>query len=69
MLHSCSASSIRHRPADQRDSDLVCAAGVVLELEDCAYPLVKGIVATTSLETAFKGKRRVCLSIFGCVLY
>jgi malate dehydrogenase len=29
--------------------------GVVLELEDCSYPLVQGIVATTtSLETAFK---------------
>jgi len=29
--------------------------GVVLELEDCSYPLVQGIVATTtSLEAAFK---------------
>lgn len=28
--------------------------GVVLELNDCAYPLVDGIVATTDPEVGFK---------------
>ena len=28
--------------------------GVVLEITDCAYPLVVGVVATTSEEEAFK---------------
>jgi len=28
--------------------------GVVLEITDCAFPLVKGVVATTSVEEAFK---------------
>lgn len=29
-------------------------AGVVMELEDCAYPLVHGIIATTDLKVAFE---------------
>ena len=29
--------------------------GVCMELEDCAFPLLKGIVATSSLDEAFKG--------------
>jgi len=29
-------------------------AGVVLEITDCAFPLVRGVVATTSVEEAFK---------------
>lgn len=29
--------------------------GVVMELEDCAFPLLKGIVPTASLEEGFKG--------------
>lgn len=29
--------------------------GVVMELEDCAFPLLKGIVATASLEAGFAG--------------
>lgn len=29
--------------------------GVVMELQDCAFPLLKGIVATASLEEGFKG--------------
>ncbi len=30
-------------------------AGVVMELQDCAFPLLKGIVPTASLEEGFKG--------------
>jgi malate dehydrogenase len=29
--------------------------GVVMEIDDCAFPLVSGIVATTGLDTAFDG--------------
>ena len=29
--------------------------GVVMELEDCAFPLLKGIVPTASLDEGFKG--------------
>ena len=29
--------------------------GVVMELQDCAFPLLKGITATSSLEAGFKG--------------
>ena len=29
--------------------------GVVMELEDCAFPLLKGVVATASLDEGFKG--------------
>ncbi|MDB6121203.1 MAG: malate dehydrogenase [Pedosphaera sp.] len=29
--------------------------GVVMELEDCAYPMLKGIVATANLDEGFKG--------------
>jgi len=29
-------------------------SGVVLEITDCAFPLVRGVVATTSVEEAFK---------------
>lgn len=29
--------------------------GVVMELEDCAFPLLKGVVPTASLEEGFKG--------------
>ena len=29
--------------------------GVVMELQDCAFPLLKGIVATSSLDEGFKG--------------
>jgi malate dehydrogenase len=29
--------------------------GVVMELDDCAFPLLKGVVATTNLEEGFRG--------------
>ena len=29
--------------------------GVVMELQDCAFPLLKGIVATASLDEGFAG--------------
>src|SRR5271170_4212283 len=29
--------------------------GVVMELDDCAFPLLKGVVPTASLEEGFKG--------------
>src|SRR5579859_2890606 len=29
--------------------------GVVMELDDCAFPLLKGIVATASLDEGFRG--------------
>src|SRR6266567_3515339 len=29
--------------------------GVVMELDDCAYPLLKGLVATANLEEGFRG--------------
>src|SRR5215472_15763389 len=29
--------------------------GVVMELDDCAFPLLKGIVPTSSLDEGFKG--------------
>ncbi|MBI5384350.1 MAG: malate dehydrogenase [Verrucomicrobia bacterium] len=29
--------------------------GVVMELDDCAFPLLKGVVATSSLDEGFKG--------------
>ena len=34
---------------------LPALGGVVMELQDCAFPLLKGIVATASLEEGFKG--------------
>ena len=34
---------------------LQALGGVVMELQDCAFPLLKGIVATTSLDEGFKG--------------
>jgi len=34
---------------------LPALGGVVMELQDCAFPLLKGIVATASLETGFGG--------------
>jgi len=34
---------------------LPALGGVVMELQDCAFPLLKGIVATSSLEVGFKG--------------
>jgi malate dehydrogenase len=34
---------------------LPALGGVVMELEDCAFPLLKGIVATASLEEGFRG--------------
>jgi len=30
-------------------------AGVVLEITDCAFPLVRGVVATTDVKEAFTG--------------
>src|SRR2546426_12541101 len=29
--------------------------GVVMELEDCAFPLLKGVVATANLDEGFRG--------------
>eukprot|EP00455_Lapot_gusevi_P028621 TRINITY_DN305_c0_g1_i2.p2 TRINITY_DN305_c0_g1~~TRINITY_DN305_c0_g1_i2.p2 ORF type:complete len:339 (+),score=150.77 TRINITY_DN305_c0_g1_i2:81-1097(+) len=37
------------------DIDVNRLRGVVMEIDDCAYPLVKGVVATSDLEAAFKG--------------
>jgi malate dehydrogenase len=34
---------------------LPALGGVVMELEDCAFPLLKGIAATASLDEGFKG--------------
>lgn len=34
---------------------LPALGGVVMELEDCAFPLLKGVVATASLEEGFRG--------------
>src|SRR5437588_272714 len=34
---------------------LPALAGVVMELEDCAFPLLKGIVPTSSLDEGFRG--------------
>src|SRR5476649_2526480 len=34
---------------------LPALAGVVMELEDCAFPLLKGVVATASLAEGFAG--------------
>src|SRR6476469_4635267 len=34
---------------------LPALGGVVMELDDCAFPLLKGIVPTASLEEGFKG--------------
>ena len=34
---------------------LPALGGVVMELDDCAFPLLKGIVATASLEEGFRG--------------
>ena len=34
---------------------LPALGGVVMELQDCAFPLLKGIVPTSSLEEGFKG--------------
>ena len=34
---------------------LPALGGVVMELQDCAFPLLKGITATSSLEAGFKG--------------
>jgi malate dehydrogenase len=36
------------------ESALPVLAGVVMELQDCAFPLLKGIVATASLDEGFK---------------
>ena len=35
--------------------------GVVMELDDCAFPLLKGIVATADLEEGFRGVNWACL--------
>src|SRR5260221_625833 len=34
---------------------LSALGGVVMELDDCAFPLLKGVVATASLEEGFRG--------------
>ena len=34
---------------------LPALGGVVMELQDCAFPLLKGVVATSSLDEGFKG--------------
>lgn len=35
--------------------------GVVMELDDCAFPLLKDVVATTDLDTGFKDVNWACL--------
>jgi len=35
--------------------------GLVMELEDCAYPLLAGVVATTDVKEAFTGVNYACL--------
>ena len=37
------------------ESALPALGGVVMELQDCAFPLLKGIVATSSLDEGFAG--------------
>src|SRR5215813_11200276 len=34
---------------------LPALSGVVMELDDCAFPLLKGVVATASLDEGFRG--------------
>jgi malate dehydrogenase len=34
---------------------MVALGGVVMELDDCAFPLLKGVVPTSSLDEGFKG--------------
>ncbi|HEU5396010.1 MAG TPA: malate dehydrogenase, partial [Verrucomicrobiae bacterium] len=34
---------------------MAALGGVVMELDDCAFPLLKGIVATSSLDEGFRG--------------
>src|SRR2546427_11116116 len=34
---------------------LPALGGVVMELEDCAFPLLKGVVPTSSLDEGFRG--------------
>src|SRR4029077_8592140 len=34
---------------------LPALGGVVMELQDCAFPLLKGVVATSSIDEGFKG--------------
>src|SRR5580704_2436669 len=34
---------------------LPALGGVVMELQDCAFPLLKGVVPTSSLDDGFKG--------------
>src|SRR5882724_5856904 len=34
---------------------LPALAGVAMELDDCAFPLLKGVVATASLDEGFRG--------------
>ncbi len=36
-------------------------SGVVMEIQDCAYPLLAGVVATTDVTTAFSGVDVACL--------
>ena len=35
--------------------------GVVMELDDCAFPLLKGVVATADLDEGFRGVNWACL--------
>ena len=42
--------------------------GVVMELNDCAYPLLKGIVATDDANVAF-GDAEFGLLVGACLLY
>lgn len=37
------------------ESALPALQGVVMELEDCAYPLLRGVIPTASLEEGFRG--------------
>src|SRR5438552_14358777 len=37
------------------ESALGALAGVVMELDDCAFPLLKGVVPTASLDEGFRG--------------
>ena len=37
------------------EAALPALKGVVMELEDCAFPLLKGCVATSALDEGFKG--------------
>ena len=46
---------------------LPALGGVVMELQDCAFPLLKGVMPTSSLDEGFKGVDWAASPILACV--